>query len=41
MNVRVPHCVRKCIAHTRRYTIWFRHYLREHLAAIAPWMKSG
>jgi hypothetical protein len=23
------------------YTIWFRHYLREHLAEIAPWMKGG
>ena len=24
-----------------RYTIWFRHYLREHLADIAPWMERG
>jgi isopentenyl-diphosphate Delta-isomerase len=23
------------------YTIWFRHYLREHLAEITPWMKGG
>ena len=27
--------------HPERYTIWFRHYLREHLADIAPWMERG
>jgi isopentenyl-diphosphate delta-isomerase len=27
--------------HPERYTIWFRHYLREHFAAIAPWMERG
>jgi len=24
-----------------RYTIWFRHYFREHYDVIAAWMKSG
>jgi isopentenyl-diphosphate delta-isomerase len=24
-----------------RYTIWFRHYFREHDDAIAAWMKNG
>jgi len=24
-----------------RYTVWFRHYFREHSDAIAAWMKSG
>jgi isopentenyl-diphosphate Delta-isomerase len=27
--------------HPEHYTIWFRHYLREHIAEIAPWMEAG
>jgi len=27
--------------HPEHYTIWFRHYLREHLAEIARWMERG
>ena len=23
------------------YTVWLRHYLREHIDAIAPWMERG
>ena len=23
------------------YTVWFHHYLREHIAEIAPWMARG
>jgi isopentenyl-diphosphate Delta-isomerase len=27
--------------HPEHYTIWFRHYLREHIAEIGPWMEAG
>jgi isopentenyl-diphosphate Delta-isomerase len=27
-------------AHPERYSIWFRHYLRNHGEAIASWMRS-
>ena len=27
--------------HPERYSIWFRHYLREHIAEITPWMEAG
>jgi len=23
------------------YTVWFRHYFREHYDAIAAWMEKG
>jgi isopentenyl-diphosphate Delta-isomerase len=25
----------------QRYTVWFHHYLREHIAQITPWMEHG
>jgi isopentenyl-diphosphate delta-isomerase len=25
----------------QHYTVWFHHYLREHIAQITPWMERG